>query len=78
MLRSHSFFWCVSLAPPFYFSINLRPPALTYFKIKKLNMKILMDFLILFGINVNINENRGVLRPPLKGGRVPLCPPPLS
>ena len=38
-------------------------------------MKILMDFLILFGINVNINENRGVLRPPpLKGGRVPLCP----
>ena len=38
-------------------------------------MKILMDFLNLFGINVNINENRGVLRPPpLKGGRVPLCP----
>ena len=30
-------------------------------------MKILMDFLILFGINVNINENRGVLRPPPKG-----------
>ena len=27
-------------------------------------MKILMDFLNLFGINVNINENRGVLRPP--------------
>ena len=27
-------------------------------------MKILMDFLILFGINVKINENRGVLRPP--------------
>ena len=25
-------------------------------------MKILMDFLNLFGINVNINENRGVLR----------------
>ena len=44
-------------------------------------MKILMDFLILFGINVNINENRGVLPPPLKGGvaepsALSVAPPP--
>ena len=41
-------------------------------------MKILMDFLILFGINVNINENRGVLRPP-KGwacSALSVAPPP--
>ena len=33
-----------ALQPPFYFSINLRPPALTYFKIKKIKHENINGF----------------------------------
>ena len=34
----------VAPPPPFYFSINLRPPALTYFKIKKIKHENINGF----------------------------------